>query len=59
VFDCGHTDVRTYIRKDVRTDGQTFLPGLLGHLLRDDLIILVLQQNRFMMVRACVAERRQ
>ena len=25
---------------DVRTDGRTFLPGLLGHLLRDDLIKL-------------------
>jgi len=26
-------DVRTY----VRTDGRTLLPGLLGHILRDDL----------------------
>ena len=25
-------DVRTDARKDVRTDGRTFLPGLLGHL---------------------------
>ena len=27
-FDCG----RTYVQTDVRTDGWTFLPGLLGHL---------------------------
>jgi len=27
----------TYVRTDVRTDGRTFLPGLLGHLGGDDL----------------------
>jgi len=27
-------DVRMYGRTDVRTDGRTFLPGLLGHLRR-------------------------
>jgi len=32
VFHCGCT----YVRTDVRTDGQTFLPGLLGHLSGDD-----------------------
>ena len=31
-------DVRTYVvRTYVRTDGRTFLPGLLGHLRGDDL----------------------
>jgi len=30
-------DVRTYGRTDVRSDGRTFLPGLLGHLWGDDL----------------------
>jgi len=30
---CLIVDVRT----DVRTDGRTFLPGLLGHLLGDDI----------------------
>jgi len=30
-------DVRTYGRTYVRTYGRTFLPGLLGHLWRDDL----------------------
>ena len=30
-------DVRTYIRMDRRTDGQTLLTGLLGHLGGDDL----------------------
>ena len=37
VFDCGRTYVRTYGRTYVRMNGQTFLPGLLGHLGRDDL----------------------
>jgi len=35
VFDCGRTD--TYARTYGRTDGWTFLPGLLGHLSEDDL----------------------
>jgi len=30
-------DVWTYVQTDVRTDGRTFLPGLLGHLWGDDL----------------------
>jgi len=30
-------DVQTHIRMYVRTDGRTFLPGLLGHLGGDDL----------------------
>jgi len=31
-------DVRTYVPTDGRTDGRTFLPGLLGHLGGDDLM---------------------
>jgi len=38
-FDCGHTDVRMYGSTYVRTEGWTFLPGLLGHLSGDDLKI--------------------
>ena len=34
---CFIVDVCTYIWTDGRTDGRTFLPGLLGHLSRDDL----------------------
>jgi len=30
-------DVQTYVRTDGRSDGWTFLPGLLGHLGGDDL----------------------
>jgi len=35
----------TYVRTDVRTDGRTFLPGLLGHLGGDDLKMHTLLQH--------------
>jgi len=37
---CFIVDVRTYVCTDVRSEGRTFLPDLLGHLLGDEMHLL-------------------
>jgi len=50
-------DVRTYIQKDGRTYGRTFLSGLLGHFWRDDLMRLHISQQISEWSDGCVALR--